>query len=237
MPDAELIASALCEFTLNTLWHSPLTVEARARNHTLNCRRGSGKATYHRYDPARRTHTIVFGRLMVKDKIDAVLAGSGHLERWLTAREIRRRGYFGGELTLERALLHTCLHEFAHLLQVIAGGRLRGSVHNRYFYQELDALHGTLDPLAPLSLSSEFPGWLAGSDVLQLAINAPKKKSVASNELLAALPAGSLVSFRFRGEVVRARVLRKNRVNYQLAGIGGHSGQRFRCHPSLLLGD
>lgn len=60
---------------------------------------------------------------------------------WLSTREIRGRGYFGGEVTVLNLLAHTCCHEFAHLLQHSAGQRHYGSVHNRHFYEALDDLH------------------------------------------------------------------------------------------------
>ncbi|HEV8078616.1 MAG TPA: hypothetical protein VGP45_09550, partial [Marinobacter sp.] len=60
---------------------------------------------------------------------------------WLSAREIRKRGYFDGEISPLNLLAHTCCHEFAHLLQQVAGQRHFGSVHNHHFYDILDQLH------------------------------------------------------------------------------------------------
>ncbi|AFP29123.1 hypothetical protein MRBBS_0185 [Marinobacter sp. BSs20148] len=62
---------------------------------------------------------------------------------WLSAREIRKRGYFDGEVSPLNLLAHTCCHEFAHLLQQVAGQRHFGSVHNRHFYDILDQLHNS----------------------------------------------------------------------------------------------
>lgn len=115
------IAQMMCRATEDTL--APLADGA-----TLRLRVGSGRATYHRYDPATAEHRINYGVRMVEDK-----AAPEACAAWLSAREIRARGYFGGELSESNLLAHTCCHEFAHLLQTRHGQRHRGSVHNRAF--------------------------------------------------------------------------------------------------------
>lgn len=123
--------------------HPPHPVGARRnlgsganRGVALALRVGSGQATYHRYDPTQKQHLITYGARMIAAKHQPETA-----QGWLSTREIRSRGYFGGEVSVLNLLAHTCCHEFAHLLQHSAGQRHYGSVHNRHFYEALDELH------------------------------------------------------------------------------------------------
>ncbi|WP_227663205.1 hypothetical protein [Marinobacter halophilus] len=133
------LGGLMCQATRNVLW-DPAQDWVRQQNSSasLALRVGAGQATYHRYDPRRKQHLINYGARMIAAKHQPETA-----QGWLSTREIRGRGYFGGELSVLNLLAHTCCHEFAHLLQHSAGQRHYGSVHNRHFYEALDELHGS----------------------------------------------------------------------------------------------
>ncbi|MFO8140798.1 MAG: hypothetical protein R6T87_02695, partial [Marinobacter sp.] len=136
---SKLIGALMCQATRNILWQPAQDwVRQQNSNAGLVVRVGSGQATYHRYDPRRKQHLINYGARMIAAKHQPETA-----QGWLSAREIRGRGYFGGELSVLNLLAHTCCHEFAHLLQHSAGQRHYGSVHNRHFYVALDQLHSS----------------------------------------------------------------------------------------------
>lgn len=135
--DARLLARLLCDTTERVLWHSwRERIQRQRPEASLVCRVGSGNATYHRYHAGRQQHSITYGSRMVMAKFRAETA-----QGWLSSREIESRQYFGGVVSTRHLLAHTCCHEFAHLLQQLAGQRYRGSVHNRHFYRLLDDLH------------------------------------------------------------------------------------------------
>lgn len=233
---ARLTGLALCEYTQSQLWQTAYASDALYLNHELQCRVGTGRATYHRFDSARRTHLIVFGQKMIVDKWQSALHGTGSLERWLTVREIRRYGFFGGRVSLCLALLQTCLHEFAHLLQTVERKRRYRSVHNSAFYATLHRLHDRLDlELAQHQLKALLPPQLASSDVFEASVAPPRRhdSEVASRPFAE----GDPVVFQYRQQLVRAFIIKRNRVNYKLKGRGTHSGLIYRCHPSLLSPD
>ncbi|MBE0486332.1 hypothetical protein [Marinobacter sp.] len=127
----------MCQATRDILWEQAKNwIREQNQCAGLVLRVGSGQATYHRYDPTRKQHLINYGARMIAAKHQPETA-----QGWLSTREIRSRGYFGGEVSVLNLLAHTCCHEFAHLLQHSAGQRHYGSVHNRHFYEALDELH------------------------------------------------------------------------------------------------
>jgi len=129
----------MCQATDQILWQPAAGwINAQGKAKSLLCRVGSGQATYHRYDTRSHTHVINYGKRMILAKYQPETAVG-----WLSAREIRKRGYFDGEVSPLNLLAHTCCHEFAHLLQQVAGQRHFGSVHNRHFYDILDQLHNS----------------------------------------------------------------------------------------------
>ena len=133
------IGTLMCQTTRTILWQpAQAWVQARNSQAGLLLRVGSGQATYHRYDPRTKQHLINYGMRMIAAKRQPETA-----QGWLSSREIRERGYFGGEVSELNLLAHTCCHEFAHLLQYSAGQRHYGSVHNRHFYEVLDQLHAS----------------------------------------------------------------------------------------------
>ncbi|GAA3949787.1 hypothetical protein [Allohahella marinimesophila] len=233
---ARLTASALCDFTKTRLWNTAHASDALYLNHDLLCRPGVGRATYHRFDSASRRHLIVFGQKMIVDKWQSVVNGTGALERWLTVREIRRRGYFDGLVSLESVLLQTCLHEFAHLLQTVDRKRRYGSVHNEAFYTHLQRLHDTVDlNLARSQLRELLPQQLVGAPCFQQSIE--KAEATQRSRSAQNFAAGDRVVFHYRQQLVQAVVLKQNRINCKLQGLGRHKGMIYRCHPSLLSPD
>lgn len=138
--DHQFVARAMCKITEEMLWR-PRKSWALKHNPTasLRIRVGNGKATYlsSNRDLAKGANmTLTYGVMMVASKTNPDKMG-----KWLTAREIKQRGYFGGELTLLNVLAHTMAHEFGHFVQVILGRSYSGSVHNPEFYNILDRIH------------------------------------------------------------------------------------------------
>ncbi len=135
-----IVAKAMCIVTEELLW-KPRIGWALERNPTadLRLRVGSGKKTYLsiRNDSNRNASmTITYGVKMVESVTDPISLG-----QWLTSREIRDRGYYGGQITLLNVLAHTIAHEFGHFVQAILGRYESGSVHNAGFYEILDRIH------------------------------------------------------------------------------------------------
>lgn len=132
------IAQTMCELTHEELWLPRREWALQKREGgELTIRVGTGKATrvvHSRF--GKGPLTLTYGIKMIQSKTDPQ-----QLCRWLTAREIRERGYFGGEVTLLNSLAHTVVHEFAHVVQVLMGVREPGGSHTPEFYQILDKAH------------------------------------------------------------------------------------------------
>lgn len=186
----------------------------------LRTRVGRGRATWHRYDPARNDHCITIGALMVADKAQPAQCGG-----WLSAREIRARGYFAREVSELNLLAHGCCHEFAHLLQTRSGGRRYGEVHNAAFYQWLDRLHqsGSADALRS-GLARR-----AAAEAVPLA--ASPVSPVADAAALERFRAGDRVRF---GRGLQGRVRRVNRRTCTVDGTGPCRGRRYRVPPHMM---
>lgn len=210
---AARIAQLMCRATDETL--SPLAEGVR-----LRLRVGSGRATYHRYDPATGEHRINYGVRMVADKASPETCGA-----WLSAREIRGRGYFGGILSEGNLLAHTCCHEFAHLLQTRQGQRRRGSVHNSAFYRLLDGLHGDGHADALRRSLHQYSEAMA-QPLATTAVEVAETTARASG-----FEPGDRVHF---GPGLQGRVLRVNRKTCTIEGTGPCRGRRYRVSPQLL---
>lgn len=113
---------------------------------------GSGKRTYHMKIKLNE-HCITYGQGMIKSK----LSSQKKCREWLTAREIIDRNYFGGVITIQNTLVHTILHEYAHFIQVLTGGRGHRSVHNDSFYRILDRMYTRNTHEAVKSFMMRFP--------------------------------------------------------------------------------
>ena len=146
----------MCQTTRDILW-TPAEgwVQQANPGAGLALRVGSGQATYHRFDPRKKQHLITYGARMIAAKHQPATA-----QGWLSTREIRGRGYFGGEVTVLNLLAHTCCHEFAHLLQHSAGQRHYGSVHNRISMRPWTICIIAVQPTLP---DGTCPGWPATS--------------------------------------------------------------------------
>jgi hypothetical protein len=147
---------------------------------------------------------------------------------WLSCREIRTRGYFGGELSTLNLLAHTCCHEFAHLLQHSAGQRYYGSVHNRHFYTILDELHenGHADAarqvLKNLATDSKTP-------LSAMPFQLPDPTSPSSHWQVDEPVIFGSGTQEFHGEIVRV-----NRKTCTVDGTGQFHGMRYRVPISML---
>ncbi|WP_218668153.1 hypothetical protein [Vreelandella utahensis] len=186
----------------------------------LRTRVGSGRATWHRYDPRRDDHCITIGALMVADKAQPALCGG-----WLSMREIQGRGYFGGTVSELNLLAHGCCHEFAHLLQTRAGGRRYGQVHNAVFYQWLDRLHQSGSATTLRSRLAEA----AAAEGLPLATT--PVTPAAETEALTRFSPGDRVAF---GQGLQGRIRRVNRRTCTVDGTGPCRGRRYRVPPRMM---
>lgn len=222
--ESRALARLMCDTTHDILWSSYRDQLHRTRPKArLECRAGSGRATYHRYDHRQQHHLITYGTRMVMAKQAPETAAS-----WLSTREIHTRGYFGGEISALNLLAHTCTHEFAHLLQQHAGKRYHGSVHNQHFYQLLDQLNReglaerSRDHLASLATR-------CGVFVDDRPMTMP-----TTNQQAGQWHKGDPVRF---GEGRSARegiILRVNRKTCTVEGRGASRGLRFRV-PFVML--
>lgn len=221
---ARQLGHLMCAVTTEVLW-SPARSWIRKQGPatTLLCRVGSGHATYHRFDPLLKQHQITYGARMIAAKHQADTAAG-----WLSAREIQRRGYFNGELSTLNLLAHTCCHEFAHLLQQVAGQRYHGSVHNRHFYQILDELHSTG---AAEATRNELEG-LASDQGLGLS---PEPFTVTDiRKLMTHWQVGDAVRFGSGKRSHQGEIVRVNRKTCTVEGTGPSRGLRYRVPVSLL---
>ncbi|MDL0432831.1 hypothetical protein QPM17_16935 [Marinobacter sp. TBZ242] len=218
------LGELMCAVTQEVLW-SPAQnwVRKQAPATTLLCRVGSGQATYHRFDPRLKQHQITYGKRMImsKHQPDAV-AG------WLSGREIRQRKYFEGEVTTLNLLAHTCCHEFAHLLQHVAGQRYHGSVHNPHFYRILDELHdsgGADAAKRHLAEQAERAGIPLPHEPIQ---------STDTRQLMAKWSVGDSVGFGTSTRHMQGTIIRVNRKTCTVEGTGPCRGLRYRV-PAVLL--
>lgn len=222
--DARLLAKLLCDTTYQVLWQPwQERIRRQRTGATLVCRVGSGNATYHRYHAGREEHTITYGSRMVMAKYRADTA-----QGWLSSREIESRRYFEGIVSTRHLLAHTCCHEFAHLLQQLAGQRQRGSVHNRHFYRLLDDLHRD----GSAHRASEFLARAA----LQEGLVLPEQTFVKVTAASVGWKAGDAVSFG-NGRARHQGIVQKvNRKTCTVTGTGSSTGLRYRVPFALLTG-
>ncbi len=218
------LGKLMCSVTEELLWQPAASwIRGRSPGGSLQCRVGSGQATYHRYDSRTRQHQITYGVRMIMAKQQAESAIG-----WLSSREILQRGYFGGELTTLNLLAHTCCHEFAHLLQHSAGKRFHGSVHNHHFYEILDQLHesggasAARDYLAELSRQQGLP---LPHELFEI---------VQPQQLAVNWQVGDAVRFGHGQTQHHGKIIRVNRKTCTVAGTGPSRGLRYRVPVSLL---
>ncbi|WP_304100289.1 hypothetical protein [Marinobacter antarcticus] len=221
---AQNLGNVMCEVTHSILWQpAAASVQQRAPGSTLACRVGSGQATYHRFDPQLQQHQITYGLRMIQAKHQPDTASG-----WLSAREIHKQDYFGGELSTLNLLAHTCCHEFAHLLQHSAGKRYRGSVHNRHFYAILDELResgrsdAVREALAKRAVERQIP---LSSEPFELPDPA-LQPSPWQVEDAVAFGSGTR---EFHGVIIRV-----NRKTCTVDGTGKFRGRRYRVPISML---
>lgn len=218
------LGQLMCSVTRDYLWQpAEGWVRERYPGSSLRCRVGSGQATYHRFDPRDRQHQITYGVRMIAAKHQPESAIG-----WLSAREILKRGYFGGEVSTLNLLAHTCCHEFAHLLQHSAGQRFRGSVHNRHFYNILDELHesgAAKATRAALADQARDQG---------LALPDTPFEPVDTRQHLAHWQVGDTVSFGAGRRELQGQIIRVNCKTCTVDGIGHSRGVRYRVPVQML---
>lgn len=104
-------------------------------NSKITFRVGNGLKTYCRR--SGQDYAITYGMEMVARKMES----KSQCSQWTTGNEILKRNYFDGDLTIQNILVHTCLHEYAHLIQFVSDKYRKGSVHNSDFYKILDRMY------------------------------------------------------------------------------------------------
>lgn len=225
MPDTthHKIAQLMARVTRNVLWKPWQHSAGQAGTNELHCRAGRGRATYHRFHPQSRRHEIVFGALMVADKHDPTLG-----ENWLSTREIRQRGYWGGEVSTLNLLAHTCCHEFAHLQQYSTGQRSHGRVHTPGFYRLLDGLHqcGAAEDVRRQLV--------AGSRELTLPVCGRPWPEPRTDSLQSRFQPGDEIRFGQGAHAKTGRVLKVNRRTCTVEGTGRIAGRRYRVPGPLM---
>ncbi len=218
------LAAVMCGVTEQVLWrHWQPDIHKTRPRARLQCRTGSGRATYHRYDHRRQFHQITYGVRMVAAKHDPQAAAG-----WLSTREILQRGYFAGEVSILNLLAHTCTHEFAHLLQQHGGKRYYGSVHNHHFYQLLDELNnrGWAERVRTQLIADARSQGLKVDD---LPMGLPDRNAQARE-----WAPGDHVCFGEGGAAREGAILRVNRKTCTVEGLGPCRGQRYRV-PFVML--
>ena len=214
----------MCQATRDILWEPAAGwIREQNRGAELVLRVGSGQATYHRFDPRKNQHLITYGAHMITAKHQPETA-----QDWLSTREIRGRGYFGGEVSVLNLLAHTCCHEFAHLLQHSAGQRHYGSVHNRHFYEALDELHNSGAAHATRQYLSER-ATLAGLELSGFAFELPDPAHTRRPWQV-----GDSVRFGSSQNEKQGKVIRVNRKTCTVAVIHQARHLRYRVPLSLL---
>ena len=218
------LGELMCTVTRDWLWQ-PAEQWVRECNpgSVLHCRVGSGQATYHRYDSRDGQHLITYGARMIAAKHQPETASG-----WLSGREIRKRGYFGGELSTLNLLAHTCCHEFAHLLQQSAGQRYRGSVHNRHFYTILDELHENGAAQATRKALADE------AREQGLALPDTPFEPVDTRQQMAHWQVGDTVRFGAGRRELHGQIIRVNRKTCTVDGIGHSKGVRYRVPVQML---
>lgn len=211
----------MCEATENVLWsHIRLWLKFRGR-HSLNCRVGSGEATYYT-TRGKGKHVMTFGARMVASKFNPEFA-----PQWRTGSEIIKRAYFGGELDLPGLLAHTCCHEFAHLVQCVNGWISYGSVHNDAFYRILDRIHqsGKAEEVRQYLLKR------ASQEAIELSFDEHAPALVMAPEFCL----GDQVFFEYKGRQVQGEVIKLNRKTVNVKPLTpGVRAEYFRISPHYL---
>ena len=215
----------MCHATKQILWQPAADwLGLQGKANLLICRVGSGQATYHRYDNRTHTHVINFGRRMIAAKYHPETAAS-----WLSAREIRKRDYFDGEVSPLNLLAHTCCHEFAHLLQQVAGKRHYGSVHNSHFYEILDQLHSTG--------AAQGTRMFLKDQAQERGLNLPAAAFAQSQGNIAQRhwQVGEDVRFGVGSRLRHGTISRVNRKTCTVEGTGSSRGLRYRVPKAMLV--
>ena len=214
---ARPLGDAMARSIRQVLWHPE-----HCPSTSLHIRVGSGQATYHRFDTPSGQHLINLGRQMIAAKLRPEYCGS-----WLSAREIRRRGYFGGTLSAANLLAHTCCHEYAHLIQTTRGERRLAPY--------------TTPPSTGFSTRCMAPARL--TSCASTCSRRPPEAGIALPDVTVALvretPAtdfapGDTVVFQAGPRQHTGHILRVNRRTCTVKGTGHSRGLRFRVSPSLL---
>lgn len=103
----------------------------------FTCRVGTGKATNvsTTNKGIHKNYVLTYGLKMLESKQTKKQAMG-----WTTGKEIQERKYFKNP-SFKDMIVAVILHEYAHVIQVQDGGRSKGSVHNKHFYEILDGFY------------------------------------------------------------------------------------------------
>jgi len=225
MDKYQYISHTLCHVAEAILWeHAKDWALKKNPAVTFKTRIGTGKATYCRTHRGNHGHFVLtFGQGMVASKFETVKAPN-----WLTAQELRTRGYFNGRFYVPELLAHTVCHEFAHVIQVINDWRSKQSVHNDYFYQVLDRIHasGHADKVL-LTLQQMW----AEAELDMKFIDEGQATNLLTVE---DFTRGEMVNYEYEGAQRLATVMRLNRKTVGIVFNADGFKYKARVSPALL---
>lgn len=186
----QYIAELMCRATVEVM--HPLCANIHL-GQKIYCRVGSGFATNH------RKQTITYGVKMVQDKRQESSA-----RNWTTGKEILKRKYFD-KFTYKNLIIATILHEYAHFIQTLTGGRKRNSVHNDAFYKILDDFYANDYHFIVQDFLMNYDDFWNSEFDKPLPI--VEKKSLFSKEDLKGV---QYIDADFRGEIKTLKILKVN---------------------------
>ncbi|MCH8553221.1 MAG: hypothetical protein LAT62_14885 [Natronospirillum sp.] len=231
---AQQVAQVLCDATMQVMYprYKDKLLEAFP-GYRMEVAVGRGRATNHKLRKDNRLQKITYGRDMVLSKFS-----SRQRHAWTTSKEIRRRGYFRGEVSFMTLMVAVVLHEFAHAVQHAEGGRQRGSVHNAHFYRILDAMHRSdLPEQVRTYLAERIPmdrvAIAEQADIETMVASKQQSRDRAASRRLPAgtpldgLHAGSKIMVKGRPDMGYYRVTRINKQTVSADSLEGRRGVRI----------
>ena len=232
---AEKIAGIMGYVSNKTVWPIIFEIAKEANlevKYPLLVKIGSGGRTYHtlKRTNGKYTHIVTYGKKMVLDKYDKERA-----KNWTTGKEIVSRKYFNGDMTFLNLIAHTILHEMSHALQVIAGDRHYGSVHNPEFYKWLTLLHKRCGNLVKQAVEEE-----AKKRHIELSFKAStenKTIKIDTHKKLSDVILHKIYAATIKNKHVLVKPIKKNRKTVDIVVTEGDRvmlGSMWRISKSML---
>jgi len=139
--DPKTLANILCEATRLILWEPRIIwASHHAQINTFEFKAGDSYKTYHSFAQHSLTHSITYGKKMLLEAQNPLLA-----KNWLHYKEAIKRDYYEGPISYTDTLTLCCLHQFSHFVTTILGKQTKDNNHNHSFYAVLDKAHQSKD--------------------------------------------------------------------------------------------